>query len=108
MLEMPTGAKLTMSVVPFLLTVAERRHINVQRILEAMIIAAGSAAITTYITVQKMEAKMDTTAKEIHDMKQAINTALAVMERRRDFRDKQHEDVKAEIAKIKVEMATKR
>lgn len=107
MLETPLAASV-MTWFPFVLTAADRRHISIQRILEAIVIAAGSAAITTYITVQKMEAKMDTTAREIHEMKQAINSAMGMMERRRDFRDKQYDDLKAEIARIKVEMAKRR
>ena len=51
MLETPLLGSV-MSWFPFVLTAADRRHISIQRVLEALIIAAVTAIATTYITDQ--------------------------------------------------------
>jgi len=105
MLEIPM---VSASWIPFLATVVDKRELSTQRIVEAMIIAALSAGGASFVTVTKMEARMDNMTASVARMEGTINAALIVIEKQRDLRDAQLDQLKGDIHRLKLELASRK
>ena len=106
MLEIP--AMLSASWIPFLVTTIDKRHLSMQRIVEALIIAAVSAGAAAFMTVRQMEVKMEDINHSIARMEAAINGAIGTIELRRELRDMQLDVIKGDINKLKVDLEKRR
>ena len=98
----------SLSWVPFLATTVDRRELSTQRIAEALIIAALSAGGASFVTVTKMEARMDNMTASVTRMEGAINAALITIDKQRDLRDAQLDQLKGDIHRLKLEIASRK
>ena len=106
MLEIPT--MVSASWIPFLMTGVDKRQMSPQRLAEALIIAAISAGAAGFVTVRQMEVKMEHINYSLARMEGAINGAIIAIEKQRDLRDQQMDQVKADINKLKVDLEKRR
>ena len=106
MLEIPT--MVSAAWLPFLVTTVDKRHISMQRVIEALIIASVSAGAAAFMTMRQMEVKMEHINTTMARMEAAINGAILTIDRRREVRDQQLDAIKSDINRLKVDMEKRR
>lgn len=94
--------------LPFLVTTVDKRHISMQRVIEALIIASVSAGAAAFMTVRQMEVKMEHIHQSISRMEHSINGAIVTIERRREILESQLDVIKGDINRLKVDMASRK
>lgn len=103
------SVKDALKMVPFMLSAgATQPKFSIQRVLEALIIAAITAMATSYLTVQRLEGRQSELQRQFDDEVKRrdleVSSVKSEVKENRVARDQQYENIRTEIQRLALSM----